>query len=72
MQKITQRKRTEGMEKRPPKVELFKDKKGHHRVRVTASNGRIIYSSTEGYHNRKDAISAAVTASEAILLNFKT
>lgn len=49
-------------------VTEFKDKKGAHRIRVTAEeNGRILYSSTQGYSHLKDAIKSAVRSARAIL-----
>lgn len=52
--------------------EEYKDKRGEWRVRVKASNGRIIYASTEGYHNRKDAINAARSAAEEIIQHYES
>ena len=48
-------------------IEEYKDKRGEWRIRIRSSNGRIIYASTEGYHNRKDAIHAAKLAAEEII-----
>ena len=52
-------------------IEEYKDKKGEWRIRIRASNGRIIYASTEGYHNRKDAIHAARLAAAEILKHYE-
>jgi len=48
-------------------VTEFVDKKGAHRIRVKAANGKIIYSSTQGYSRKIDAKTAAISAAEAIL-----
>lgn len=48
-------------------IEEYKDKRGEWRIRIRASNGRIIYASTEGYHNKQDAINAAKLAAEEII-----
>lgn len=52
------------------KVEKFQDKRGDHRIRVKADNGRIIYSSTEGYKKKSAAVLAAIAASKALLKEF--
>lgn len=52
-------------------VEEFKDKRGDIRIRVTAKNGNIIYSSTEGYKNKSECIKAAVRASKALLAKYE-
>lgn len=53
------------------KVEIFKDKAGDQRIRVTAAeNGKILYSSTEGYKNKKDMVKSALRSSHAIILEF--
>lgn len=52
-------------------IEEYKDKRGEWRVRVKANNGRIIYASTEGYKNRKDAIHAARSAAEEIIQHYE-
>jgi len=40
--------------------EIYKDKKNEWRWRRTASNGRIVGASTEGYINKGDCIANAV------------
>ena len=50
-------------------IEIFKDNSDEWRMRVTVS-GRITYSSTEGYKNKKDLISTAVNHSRMILEEF--
>ena len=36
------------------KVHIYKDKVGDWRANITASNGRIIFATSEGYKNRSD------------------
>jgi predicted ATP-grasp superfamily ATP-dependent carboligase len=49
-------------------VQEFKDKKGAHRLRVIApENGKILDSSTQGYSNKSEMISAHVRAAKAVL-----
>ncbi len=38
--------------------ELFRDKRSEWRWRFRATNGRIVFITSEGYKNRKDAIAA--------------
>ena len=38
----------------PENVSFYKDVKGVWRWKITAANGRLIGSSSEGYKNRKD------------------
>ncbi len=49
------------------KIEEYKDEKQEHRIRLTADNGNIIYASTEGYKNLKDAKQAAIKSALDIL-----
>ena len=42
------------------KWEFYKDKKGEWRWRRTASNGKIVGTSSEGYKNRKDCYKNAI------------
>ena len=53
------------------KTDEYKDKRGEWRIRIRASNGRIIYASTEGYKNRIDAINAAKLAAVEILKHYE-
>ena len=50
-------------------VFIFKDKRGEWRVRVIVS-GRITYSSSEGYRNKKDMIDAAVNSASMLIEKF--
>jgi uncharacterized protein YegP (UPF0339 family) len=44
------------------KIVPYKDKRGQWRTRVVANNGRIVFDSAEGYHNKGDAINIAKKA----------
>ena len=48
----------------------FKDKRGEWRLRVIVS-GRVTYSSTEGYKNKKDMLNAAKESAKRILEYFE-
>jgi uncharacterized protein YegP (UPF0339 family) len=41
------------------RLELYKDAAGEWRWRVVAGNGEIVADSSEGYHNRADALDMA-------------
>lgn len=43
----------------PDRWEFYKDNRGEWRWRRTASNGRIVGASTEGYVNKADCIANA-------------
>ena len=53
-----------------PKPEEYKDAKGENRMKITAANGNLYYSSTEGYKNKKDMREAAKNAALDILENY--
>lgn len=42
------------------KVEIYKDKAGEWRWRMTAANGEIVGASTEGYKNKTECFANAV------------
>lgn len=47
------------MGKRKPKIKHYKDEKGEWRWTLTASNGRIIDASSEGFDRRKTSVDNA-------------
>lgn len=52
-------------------VKEYKDKSDEHRIRMIASNGKIVDATTEGYKNKKDAISNRVNASIAYISHYR-
>lgn len=53
-----------------PKTEEYKDKRGENRIRHIADNGKITYSSSEGYKNKQDMRDAAINAAIELLEHF--
>lgn len=49
------------MTKTISKIEVYKDRSGEYRWRYIARNGNIMATSSEGYVNRGDAVSAVET-----------
>jgi uncharacterized protein YegP (UPF0339 family) len=48
------------------KSSLYQDERGHFRARIQATNGRIIFASSEGYENKDDCLQNLVDIATAI------
>lgn len=53
------------------KIKEYKDKAGEWRINQTASNGKIVDATTEGYKNKLDAIQNRINASIAYLEHYE-
>lgn len=53
-----------------PKTIEYKDAKGKNRIRHTADNGKVTYSSSQGYENMADMRQAAVNSAIELLEHF--